>query len=214
MGQACLQQKSGVSNLPATPPEGAFMEDKPQGDDSTMEEDSMMKDDKSPSDDSMMKQEDKMEGDATKKDDAMMEDAPKEDSTMKQEDKMMQNEEDSMMKDSEQSSAVPYYIAFSNGEFNRAASARKATLMYFYAPWCPICQAEEPKVKSWVEGSGLNVAGFRVDYDHETQLKQKLGVTSQHTTIIFDTQGKESARYVGPVDQATLLDALKQASQA
>lgn len=211
MGQSCTPAKQ-TSSLPSAPPDNAFMQDQDTNSDSMMKDDSstdkqddtMMKDDEK--DDAMMKNDSSMKVDESTKDNAMM----KDDASKVSDDSM---KDDSTMKDTKPTSVVPYYISYSAAEQARALAAKKVTLLYFYAPWCPICQVEEPKIKSWVEGSALNVGGFRVDYDNETALKQKYGVTSQHTTIIFNTKGEESTRFVGPMDQATLISALTKASQ-
>lgn len=109
--------------------------------------------------------------------------------------------------------AVPYYIEYSETEFTRAREASKAILLYFWASWCPICRAEEPKIKAWVEGSGLNVAGFRVNFDTEAVLKATYRIPYQHTTVILNSTGQETARFAGPVEQATLIQALKEAAE-
>jgi thioredoxin 1 len=109
--------------------------------------------------------------------------------------------------------AQPYYIAYSQAEFDRARVANKAVLLYFWAVWCPICKVEEPMIKNTVETSGLDLAGFRVNFDTASELKQQFNVPYQHTTIILDTKGNESARFTGPTSQPMLLEALKVASQ-
>lgn len=192
MGQACTPwgQPANVSNLPSTPPEDAFVQDKMMNDEGVEgsknadKADAMMeKDDGITPDDGVMEDKDGSEADSQ-----------------------------TMTEDSEPTSGTPYYIAYSNTEFNRALEAKKATLLYFWASWCPICQAEEPKIKSAVESSGLNVAGFRVNFDTEDMLKEKFNIPYQHTTVILNTQGVETARFTGPTSNETLLEALRNAA--
>lgn len=194
MGQACVPwgAEKGAS-LPVVAPPGAFDQDV------TMDE--------KKADDGMMKQD---EASAEIKAEAMVEQAGA----------MADKKEDTgmMKKDGSEAKAmpkpVPYYIAYTAGEAAKAQAAGKVTLLYFYAAWCPICQAEEPNIKAAVESSGLNVAGFRVDYDTEAELKTKFKIPYQHTTVVLNPSGIESARFSGPVEAATLQAALKQASES
>lgn len=107
----------------------------------------------------------------------------------------------------------PYYVAYTAAQAEAALKEGRATVLYFWASWCPICRAEEPKLKGWIEDSGLPVAGFRVNYDTEKELKAKYGVTYQHTTVFLNARGEEVERFNGPVDEATFLAALKKSAE-
>lgn len=112
-----------------------------------------------------------------------------------------------------------YYLSYTQEQLKAAKADQRPILLYFYASWCPICRAEEPGLKTTVEDSSLSVAGFRVNYNDpetdadEKSLAQEYGVTYQHTTIILDRSGKESSRFTGPVDAATLSAALEKAAK-
>jgi thioredoxin 1 len=110
------------------------------------------------------------------------------------------------------STQKPYYIAYTADGLAEAKRDGRPVLLYFWAGWCPICRAEEPKLKLQVEGSGLPVAGFRVDYDTQEELKKEFRVAYQHTTVILDGMGNESARFTGPASETELLAALRVAA--
>lgn len=85
-----------------------------------------------------------------------------------------------------------YFYAFSKDEYEKALKSEKIVFIDFYANWCPICRAESPElVKGFNSLDSENVIGFRVHFnDEETgseekALAQELGVTYQHTKVIF-----------------------------
>jgi len=106
-----------------------------------------------------------------------------------------------------------FYIAYSSGEYRKALAAKRPVVLYFWASWCPICRAEEPNIRSWVEASNLPFAGFRVNFDTESELKEKFRVAYQHTTVIIGVDGKESTRFTGPVSQDVFNAALAAAGK-
>jgi thiol-disulfide isomerase/thioredoxin len=152
-----------------------------------------------------------------KKDDGATMEKKEEEAVMekKEEGVMMKKEPEVMDKDEKMIKAdlKPYYIAYTSDGAKTALSEGRVTLLYFFAAWCPICRVEDPNIKSWIEGSGLPVAGFRVNYDTESSLKSQYKIPYQHTTVILNTKGEETQRFSGPMTQAELLAALKKASQ-
>lgn len=114
------------------------------------------------------------EGDPMKKDDAMK----KDDSMMKDEGAMMQK-----------GSYEPYAP-----EKLALASAGKV-ILYFHAEWCPICRGIEREINANPAGIPSGVTILKVDYDTETTLKQKYGVTYQHTFVQVDAEGKQIAKW-------------------
>jgi thiol-disulfide isomerase/thioredoxin len=107
----------------------------------------------------------------------------------------------------------PYYVAYSADGAAKANAERRPVVLYFWASWCPICRADEPLIKQRIEASGMPIAGFRVNFDTEKELKTKYGVPYQHTTIILFPDGTESERFTGPVDEATFFTALAAAAK-
>jgi thioredoxin 1 len=74
---------------------------------------------------------------------------------------------------------------FTKEAFAAAAAEGKTILVDFHAPWCPICRAQEPKVKARLNGDYKHVVAFRVDYDSNVPLRKEMNVAKQSTLILF-----------------------------
>ncbi len=121
--------------------------------------------------------EEQMEGDKQENDDAMMEN-----------DKMMDDKEsdDSMMDDQENNSK---YVDYSEQSFERAEGDKK--VLFFHADWCPSCREQDEILMDSESDIPAGVTIFKVDYDSESDLKQKYDVNLQHTFVQVDDQGNE-----------------------
>jgi len=157
-----------------------------------------------PPNDAMMRQEDTA---MEPKDDAMV-DESKDGATVKQEDAAKGSSDEPMMV-----AKKPYYIAYTAEGVTKALAEGRPVMLYFYASWCPICRAEDPKIKQWVEGSSTAIAGFRVDYTTEKALNEKYRVPYQHTTVFLDAKGIEVGRFSGPMTQVDFEAAFDKASK-
>ena len=89
--------------------------------------------------------------------------------------------------------------------FDAAKADGKTTVLFFHAPWCPVCKAQEPKVTSHLNGDARNVVAFKVDYDSNTALRKALAVEKQSTLIMY--QGRtEVARLSYKSDDASIAE--------
>lgn len=87
--------------------------------------------------------------------------------------------------------------------FAAAAAGEDPVLVFFHAPWCPVCRAQEPKVLSHLQGAYTHVVAFKADFDSQMDLRRKMNVQKQSTLILF-RQGKEVARLSYKSDQASI----------
>ena len=77
-----------------------------------------------------------------------------------------------------------------NSNKNLLANADKGNvILFFSASWCPTCKALNADLNSKLDAIPSNLTILKLDYDSETALKQKYGVTQQHTLIKVDSQG-------------------------
>ena len=77
------------------------------------------------------------------------------------------------------------------------AAADKKRVLYFYATWCPTCGVANQDFTVNAAQIPPDVVIFRTDYDRETTLKTKYGVTYQHTFVQVDKNGNELAKWNG-----------------
>ena len=94
---------------------------------------------------------------------------------------------------------------------NAAMGEGKTTLLFFHAPWCPVCRAQEPKVKAHLNGAHKNVVAFKVDYDSNMALRKELKVDKQSTLILYQGM-KEVARLSYKSDDASIAEFFSHAS--
>ena len=93
------------------------------------------------------------------------------------------------------------------------ATAQKSgapVALHFHASWCPVCRAQEKVFNGFKPDTTLALPLLVVDYDKERALKQKLGVRTQSTLIVY-RGNRETARLAGETDAAQLKAALQSA---
>lgn len=127
------------------------------------------------------------EGEMMQKEEALMEkDAAKEDAMMKEEGAMMEK------------GSYEVYAA------DKLARAEKGdVVLFFRASWCPTCRALDADIKASAVPAGVTI--LDVNYDTETALKQKYGVTTQHTLVQVDASGNLIQKWQGSPTLASLV---------
>lgn len=117
----------------------------------------------------------------------------------KQEDKPKPPADQSMMMmvgDTESMGMVPPFKNFTDLKSAQTAAMDKPTVLFFYATWCPTCQAAKKDLQANADAlKGINL--LIVDYDNSDDLKKKYGVTYQHTFVSIDSAGVALATWNG-----------------
>ena len=93
------------------------------------------------------------------------------------------------------------YVDYRDGILDETPGAKA---IFFHAPWCPQCRALEESILSGEIPEGLTI--IKADFDSETELRQRYGVTLQ-TTIVYVGGDGESLGSTVLYDD-TSLDAL------
>ncbi|HEY8576980.1 MAG TPA: thioredoxin family protein [Devosia sp.] len=81
-------------------------------------------------------------------------------------------------------------VSFEGEPSLNALAAQGTTVVFFYAAWCPNCRATIAELNArWAEVNP-DLTVVIADYDKETALKSKFGVTYQDTFVLLDAEGK------------------------
>jgi len=100
----------------------------------------------------------------------------------------MMDKGDTMMK-------VGSYEAYAPEKLARAETGD--VVLFFHASWCPTCRGLSADIDKNIEAIPSEVSILKVDYDTETELKKKYGVTYQHTLVQVDMDGNMIKKWSG-----------------
>lgn len=112
---------------------------------------------------------------------------------MKKEDKMMKDEK---MEDDTSAMQKAIYAAFTPAVLTNG----ETKVLFFHAAWCPVCRTADATLTSWYNAGEPTINTYQLDYDTETVLRAKYGVTNQHTFVLVDGQGNAIQTVQGPSD--------------
>ena len=88
---------------------------------------------------------------------------------------------------------------------DKVAAADGKVVLDFYADWCPSCRALDKDITANASDIPGDVTILKVDFDAETDLKKKYGVTQQHTLVQITSAGEQVAKWVGSPTLDSLL---------
>lgn len=104
--------------------------------------------------------------------------------------KMMEGEEKIMKQEGA-------YKDYSATTVNSEQAAGQKVVLFFHAPWCPFCRTADSAFQAQLDKIPDGVTVLKTDYDSQTELKQKYGVTYQHTFVQIDNQGNQIIKWSG-----------------
>jgi thioredoxin 1 len=87
------------------------------------------------------------------------------------------------------------YVQYDEVAFNAAAGQTR--VYFFHAGWCPSCRALERDINANLDRIPADVVLFKTDYDSNTALKRRYGVTYQHTLVVVDAEGELVSKWTG-----------------
>lgn len=132
------------------------------------------------------------------KEKGMMEDTMEKETSMEEKDGMIK-EEAAMNNDStEEKDAMTKagrYEAYAPEKLARAETGD--VVLFFHAAWCPSCRGLSADIEENKAAIPADLSILKVDYDTETELKKKYGVTSQHTLVQVAADGTRIKKWSG-----------------
>jgi thioredoxin 1 len=90
-----------------------------------------------------------------------------------------------------------------------AMAATGDVVIFFHASWCPSCRGLNSDIEKNLNSIPENVIILKADYDKETELKKKYGVTSQHTLVQVDKDGNMIKKWSGGGTLATVVSQIQ-----
>lgn len=145
--------------------------------------------------DVIVKDESMMKDDMMKKDEVMMKDEMIKKDEVMMKDEAMMKKDDNMMTDKTVMVKGGMYTAYSPEKLANAESGD--VVLFFKASWCPSCRTVDADIKSNLTSVPKNLTILELDYDKTADLKKTYGVTSQHTFVQVDKDGKMIKKWSG-----------------
>jgi thioredoxin 1 len=100
---------------------------------------------------------------------------------------------------------------FSASAFTAAQKERKSILVDIFAPWCPVCRAQNPiLVQLTREPKFKDLVVFKVDFDNQLGDVRALKANSQSTLITYKGEA-EKGRSVGDTNEKSIAALLQSA---
>lgn len=118
------------------------------------------------------------------------------------EDEIMQ-EEEIIEEDSNSAGQIGSYEAYSPEKIAMAENGD--VVLFFRASWCPTCRAVDSDIKANLDDIPSDLTILDVNYDDSSDLKQKYGVTYQHTFVQVDAEGNQIKKWTGSPTLASLV---------
>lgn len=75
---------------------------------------------------------------------------------------------------------------------------------FFHAPWCPVCKGIDEEIVADTSQLPDDVTLIKTDYDANTELRQKYGVTYQYTFVQVDDNGDLVKKYTATSYEAVV----------
>jgi thiol-disulfide isomerase/thioredoxin len=141
-----------------------------------------------------------MEKEAMNKSGEMMND---ETMMKKDESAMMKKEDQAMTEDEAMMNKAGTYTLYDASKLAMANSGD--VVLFFKASWCPSCRALDSNIKAKLEAIPAGLTILEVDYDSAAALKQKYGVTTQHTLVQVDASGNLIQKWSGSPTLASVV---------
>jgi thiol-disulfide isomerase/thioredoxin len=86
---------------------------------------------------------------------------------------------------------IERYVTLASFNADASLYNSQKKVYFFHAPWCPICKSIDEDISSDTSQIPSGTTFIKTDYDSNTSLRQKYGVTYQYTFVQVDNNGNE-----------------------
>lgn len=87
------------------------------------------------------------------------------------------------------------YESYSAEKIARAEGGK--VVLFFHASWCPSCRGLNADIEKNAGAIPAGTTILKTDYDKETELKKKYGITTQHSLVQVDKDGNMLKKWSG-----------------
>jgi thiol-disulfide isomerase/thioredoxin len=117
---------------------------------------------------------------------------------------MMKKEDSGALMDKKESGAMMKgsYEVYAPEKIARAEHGD--VVLFFHASWCPSCRSLDSNIEANKSSIPAGLSILKVDYDKETELKKKYGVTYQFTMVQVGADGSLIKKWSGSPTLADL----------
>ncbi|MDO5067219.1 MAG: thioredoxin domain-containing protein [Propionibacteriaceae bacterium] len=91
--------------------------------------------------------------------------------------------------------AASPFVTYADYEAAKDRYADTTVVLFFNAKWCPACRAITEDLTADASRLPEKTTIVSVDYDEHTELRQRYGVTMQHTFVSIDDQGQQLRKW-------------------
>lgn len=91
------------------------------------------------------------------------------------------------------------YLTIQDFERSKEKYEESNIVLFFNANWCSTCKIARDNIESNLDAIPSSLVIVVVDFDKETDLRKKYGVTIQHTFVQIDENGSALAKWSGSV---------------
>lgn len=95
--------------------------------------------------------------------------------------------------------AAGSFITLADYEGSKDTYAGNNVVLFFNASWCSTCKEARENLEADPSAIPAGLTIVKVDFDDSDELRQKYGVTVQHTFVQIDSDGNELAKWNGSI---------------
>ncbi len=94
--------------------------------------------------------------------------------------------------------------------YAKSSLTDQVNVIFFAASWCPSCAELDRNLSASLNSIPGNLTILKTDYDNSQDLREKYGVTIQHTLVQVDSEGNLIKKVNGLYNLYTLEDIITQ----